>query len=63
VDKYRSFNQEADAIDSHISSCRRLLPEFSKQPTNDELDVLTKRQDLLAAMISSYEKKVNAFLR
>jgi hypothetical protein len=57
VDSFKTFTQEADAIDSHLSSCRRLLPEFAQHLNSEELDVMSKRQNMLAAMIESYEKK------
>jgi hypothetical protein len=57
------FTQEADAIDRHISSCRRLLPEFDKHFNSEELDVMSKKQKMLAAMIESYDKKVGSFVR
>lgn len=63
VDGYKTFTQEADAIDSHISSCRRLLPQFDQHLNPEELDVMSKKQNMLAAMIESYEKKVAAFVR
>ena len=63
VDSYKAFTQEADAIDSHISSCRRLLPQFDQHLSPEELDVMSKKQSMLAAMIESYEKKVAAFVR
>jgi hypothetical protein len=37
VDSFKAFNQEADAIDSHISSCRRLLPQFDQHLNPEEL--------------------------
>ncbi len=63
VDSFKAFSQEADAIDSHIGSCRRLLPEFDKHLNSEELDVMSKKQNMLAAMIESYEKKVASFVR
>ena len=63
VDSFKQFTQEADAIDSHIASCRRLLPEFDKHLNSEELDVMSKKQNMLAAMIESYEKKVASFVR
>ena len=63
VDSYKTFTQEADAIDSHISSCRRLLPRFDQHLNPEELDVMSKKQNMLAAMIESYEKKVAGFVR
>lgn len=63
MDSYKAFTQEADAIDSHISSCRRLLPQFDQHLNPEELDVLSKKQNMLAAMIDSYEKKVASFVR
>ena len=33
--KFKKFNQEAGAIESHVSSCRRLLPEFNHRPSEE----------------------------
>ena len=33
--KFKKFNQEAGAIESHISSCKRLLPEFNQRPNEE----------------------------
>ena len=63
VDSYKTFTQEADAIDSHLSSCRRLLPQFDQHLNPEELDVMSKKQNMLAAMIESYEKKVAGFVK
>ena len=62
VAKFKKFNHEADAIESHISSCRRLLPEFTTRTTEEELDDSVKRQSRLSAMIEGHDKRVVAFL-
>lgn len=59
---YKVFSQEARAIESHISSCNRLLPNFESHLNDEELDDMTKRQTLLAAMIENYEDRVKHFL-
>ena len=48
VGLYKVFCQEARAIESHISSCNRLLPNFESHLNDEELDDMTKRQTLLA---------------
>ena len=42
VSEFRKFNQEADSIDRHISSCRRMLPELSQRLNDEELDDMIK---------------------
>lgn len=60
---YKVFSQEARAIETHISSCNRLLPSFeSSHLSEEELDDTTKRQFLLSAMVESYEERVKSFL-
>jgi hypothetical protein len=39
------------------------LPEFDKHLNSEELDVMSKKQNMLAAMIESYDKKVASFVR
>ena len=60
--KFKKFNQEAGAIESHISSCKRLLPEFNQRPTEEELDDSIKRQSRLQTMIENHDKRVQSFL-
>lgn len=62
VTQYKQFAQEAGAIESHTSSCKRLLPNSECHLNEEELDDMTKRQTLLAAMIESYEERVKQFL-
>ena len=42
VSEFRRFNQEADAIERHISSCRRMLPEVTQRLNDEELDDMIK---------------------
>ena len=42
VSEFRRFNQEASAIERHISSCRRMLPELSQRLNDEELDDMIK---------------------
>ena len=43
VADFRRYNQESDAIERHISSCRRMLPELSHQRlSEEELDDVIK---------------------
>ena len=42
VSDFRKFNQEADSIARHISSCRRMLPELSQRLNDEELDDMIK---------------------
>lgn len=62
VAEFRRFNQEADAIERHISSCRRILPDVSQRLNDEELDDMIKRQGRASAMIESYDKRVATFI-
>ena len=42
VSEFRRFNQEADAIERHISSCHRMLPELTQRLNDEELDDMIK---------------------
>ena len=42
VSDFRRFNQEADAIERHISSCHRMLPELTQRLNDEELDDMIK---------------------
>ena len=63
IDQYKVFSQESRGIESHISSCKRLLFNFDTNLNEEELDDMTKRHNLLAAMIESYEERVKKFLK
>ena len=63
IEEYKNFTQESRVIESHISSCRRLLfDQVDRQLSEDELNDMSKRQLLLAAMIESYENRVEKFI-
>ena len=47
--KFKKFNQEAGAIESHISSCKRLLPEFNQRP-NEEVSSSKHHKHLLSSV-------------
>ena len=64
IEEYKNFTQESRVIESHISSCRRLLfDQVDRQLSEDELADMSKRQLLLAAMIESYENRVEKFIQ
>merc|ERR1712062_105083 len=63
IEEYKNFTQESRVIESHISSCRRLLFDADRQLSEDELNDMSKRQLLLAAMIESYEDRVEKFIQ
>ena len=64
IEEYKNFTQESRVIESHISSCRRLLfDQAIEQLSEDELNDMSKRQLLLAAMIESYEDRVEKFIQ
>ena len=62
IDQYKLFSQESRAIESHISSCKRLLFNVDSNLSEEELNDMSKRYNLLAAMIESYEERVKNFL-
>ena len=61
IDQYKEFSKESRAIESHISSCKRLLFNFEKM-SEEELDDMNKRHNLLSSMIESNEERVKKFL-
>ena len=62
IDQYKLFSQESRAIESHISSCKRLLFNVDSNLSEEELNDMSKRYNLLAAMIESNEERVKKFL-
>lgn len=62
IDEYKRFSQESRAIESHISSCKRLLSGFQNNLNEEELEDMTKRLTLLSSMIENTEERVKRFL-
>ena len=60
VSDFRRFNQEADAIERHISSCHRMLPELTQRLNDEELDDMIKVSTRLVWLIN-YRKKIPYF--